>query len=289
MKLTIGSDPELMLAKNGNIVSAIPVLEHGKYDKIDLGNDYCVYYDNTMVETNVPPASTKKKFLNNIRETFKRINSILEESYEILAVPSHSFTKEECRHYDAIEAGCQPEFCAYEEDMCVPPSFKDTFRSAGGHVHIGRSDYMDVDEGFLIDMKSKIEIIRAMDLFLGIPMVLIDNSEASIKRKELYGRGGRFRPTPYGVEYRTPSNFWLNSPVYAEIVYEATNLVFDLGKENNLPKVDVDILEIIDNDDVEKAQAVLESYIRGYSEYFYELVVNAIKHEVKNPKKEWKL
>lgn len=51
-----------------------------------------------------------------------------------------------------------------------------------------------------------LDVVKAMDLFLGVPSVLMDEGE---ERKQLYGKAGAHRPKPYGVEYRTLSNFWI--------------------------------------------------------------------------------
>src|SRR5690606_36805930 len=127
-KMSIGSDPDFMLANtDGQIISAIPVLKNDKYDKIDMGDGYVVYYDNVMLETNVPAAHSKDEFLHNIRETYSRISEVIGKGYQLLAVPSHSFSKEECRHPHAREVGCNPEFCAYEKTISMPPAFKNTF------------------------------------------------------------------------------------------------------------------------------------------------------------------
>jgi len=79
-------------------------------------------------------------------------------------------------------------------------------RSAGGHVHIETS-------------LNKRHVIQACDLFLGVPSVLMDDGEM---RKQLYGKAGCFRPKPYGVEYRTLSNFWIFKKKYIEWVWRNT-------------------------------------------------------------------
>jgi hypothetical protein len=48
-------------------------------------------------------------------------------------------------------------------------------------------------------------VVRKMDLFLSVPLVLMDDG---FQRKAIYGKAGAFRKKPYGVEYRTPSNWW---------------------------------------------------------------------------------
>lgn len=297
-KMSIGSDPEFMLANtDGQIISAIPVLKNDKYDKIDMGDGYVVYYDNVMLETNVPAAHSKDEFLHNIRETYSRISEVIGKGYQILATPSYSFTKEECRHPHAREAGCSPEFDAYEKAMCMPPSFKDTFRSAGGHIHIGRTDFKNFDEyecdenEFLVGFESKPEIIKAMDLFFGVAMVLLDNSEASIKRKILYGKGGRFRPTYYGAEYRTPSNYWLSSPGLAEIAYDCTDLAYNCvkNKEIDLDNLILNPCEVINNDNTENAKELIATYMAKMDKHLAKRIMVASGMKIDTLYKEWKI
>lgn len=54
--------------------------------------------------------------------------------------------------------------------------------------------------------------IPLMDLFCGIPSVLIDRSKDAKIRRMLYGKAGDFRKPNYGLEYRSLSNFWIKSP-----------------------------------------------------------------------------
>jgi len=58
-----------------------------------------------------------------------------------------------------------------------------------------------------------------MDLFLGVPSVLIDDGK---ERKKLYGKAGAYRYKPYGVEYRTLSNFWVFEPGLIDWVWNQT-------------------------------------------------------------------
>jgi len=59
-----------------------------------------------------------------------------------------------------------------------------------------------------------------MDLYLGVPSVLMDKGEL---RKQLYGKAGAYRMKPYGVEYRTLSNFWIFSDTTIGWVWDNTD------------------------------------------------------------------
>lgn len=69
-----------------------------------------------------------------------------------------------------------------------------------GHIHIG---YLNKgEESNITDIEN---IVKVMDLLLGVQSVLLDMDK---ERRILYGKAGCFRFKPYGLEYRTLSNFW---------------------------------------------------------------------------------
>ena len=230
--ITIGTDPEFMMfnIETGSIVSAIPVLNKGKEDKIYLTQDknFAVYYDNTMMEMNVPPARSSDEMVGNIQKLFFLTKKHIGAKYDILAQASHNFTVQECSNEIASLFGCSEELCAWTFQSKSPPegAANNVFRSAGGHIHIGREDFKDFEEGqdgvFLMDFASKADLIRVMDCTVGLAVAFLDNDPSSAARKSLYGEAGRHRLPIYGVEYRTPGNFWLSSPSLVRLISDIT-------------------------------------------------------------------
>lgn len=94
---------------------------------------------------------------------------------------------------------CDPDYNVYTLEANTPPNSEGTLRSAGGHIHIGYENP---------EFVNNLKIVRAMDLFLGIPSILLDKDT---RRKQMYGKAGAYREKPYGVEYRVLSNFWIAS------------------------------------------------------------------------------
>jgi len=119
---------------------------------------------------------------------------------------------------EAFVFGCEPDFNAWTRKMNPRPFVEDlSLRSCGGHVHVGTS-------------LDKIGTIRAMDAFLGVPSIFIDTD---VRRRALYGKAGAHRPKPYGVEYRTLSNFWLWEKQHKEWVYEQTAKALEFVEDGN--------------------------------------------------------
>ena len=110
-----------------------------------------------------------------------------------------------CCNYNAWTKKVNPRPCATNHKL----------RSAGGHVHVG------------IKGINRYQLIRAMDLFLGVPSLFMDKDT---RRRELYGKAGAFRPKPYGAEYRTLSNFWIWDKRLIEWVYHQTSRAIDFVK-----------------------------------------------------------
>jgi hypothetical protein len=118
-----------------------------------------------------------------------------------------------------------------------------------GHIHIG---YDKSDDN------TNIELIKYLDLFLGVPAIIMDNDD---RRKEIYGTAGRFRPTSFGLEYRTLSNFWVSS---IRLQHWAFNAVYSaINAYNN--KLDIkeyhnSIVECINTNNKEMAHDLINAF-----------------------------
>jgi hypothetical protein len=202
MNLMLGCDPEFFLADvNGQLKSAIDKVGGTKAHPmpLPLGPGFAVQEDNVTVEFNIPPAQAKQEFVDSIKATLSFLSDTLSESYGLtpIKLSAVSFPSDQLLDPRAQEFGCEPDFNAWTMMKNPRPSAEDkNLRSCGGHIHIGYDKKLVVPE----------RIIRNMDLFLGIPSVLMDNGEL---RKQLYGKAGAYREKVYGVEYRTLSNYWI--------------------------------------------------------------------------------
>jgi hypothetical protein len=221
MNFTFGCDPEFMLQKNGEICSAIGILKGDKENKLKVNN--CeFYYDNVLGECTVPPASTKEEAISNIKNCLDTFFNVV-SPYELIIKASHKYDQDQLRHKDALKVYCVSENCCYLMEEMEPDTrifHKTNLRSAGGHIHLGAD--------FLKKGYNSWTAARLMDLFAGIPSIFLDNDPSSKKRKEIYGKSGRFRFTSYGIEYRSLSNFWLASPKLVELFYDISETVLSI-------------------------------------------------------------
>jgi hypothetical protein len=81
-----------------------------------------------------------------------------------------------------------------------------------------------------------------------------------LRRRTMYGRAGACRFKTYGVEYRTLSNAWLNSPELIKWVFRAAKRgVEQLMNGNSLEARHGDIQSIINDSNVEKAMAIIRA------------------------------
>jgi len=203
--VTIGADPEVFLRNKytNQFISAIGVLkgtkERPKRFK-ELG--FAVLTDNVLGEFLIPSVTNKKDLVINIQKGIKYIETELPENLEVVITSSAYFDKDQLQTKEAKTFGCLPDFNAWTEEENEFMNAEDSnLRSCGGHIHIG---YKDGD-----NMDTALKLIKALDLFLGVESVLLDEDT---KRRKLYGQSGSFRKTSYGVEYRVLSNFWIKSP-----------------------------------------------------------------------------
>lgn len=81
----------------------------------------------------------------------------------------------------------------------------------GGHVHFG-------------NMRPSTDLLRALDSYLAVPMMLVEKPDTARQRRRRYGFPGDFRLQRHGFEYRTLSS-WLVSPAAARAVLALARII----------------------------------------------------------------
>lgn len=250
-KFKLGCDPEMFLADvTGKLIASCGKIGGSKDMpmRLPLGDGFAVQEDNVAIEFNIPPASNAKEYIDSISRTISFLdNEVKQMGLHIVNLSAASFDKDQLEHPAAQEFGCDPDFNAWTRKRNPRPKAEDeTLRSCGGHVHVG------------VDDVDRILLIKNMDLYLGVPSIIMDKGE---QRKQLYGKGGAHRMKPYGVEYRTLSNFWVYDGKLIEWVWnnteralKATEASFAIDEHKD------DILEAIDNNNKDVAMKLIKKF-----------------------------
>lgn len=250
--ITLGSDPEVFVTKNGKPYPSTGLVEGaGKKNPKHIGDGFYVQEDNVMLEFNIPPSDSEDVFVQNIQGAIGRILPLIPD-YGILVESSMEFDSEHLQTEKAFEFGCDPDFDAYSgEENPLPMFLSENLRHAGGHVHMG------VEESLSSDTTR--EVVKAMDLFTAIPAILKDTD---FLRRITYGKAGRYREKPYGLEYRSLSNFWIANEESIRWVYKNTHKAVDFvnSKQTVSPKTAGIVVRALENSDQKLAEKLIKEY-----------------------------
>ena len=257
--LSFGSDPEFFIRDNktNEIVSAedfIPGDKSFPTDLTDKGHN--MQHDNVMVEICIPPVKNVDEFIKEIEFTVGKVNEYLATKDKNLVVVIQSSATLDSKYLkteNALTVGCSVDYNAWlKEENPKVDVVSTNDRWAGGHIHIGLQDNSD-DEMNYVEMIEN--VVKAFDMFLGLPFVVLDPND---DRKHVYGCAGRFRFTPYGFEYRTLSNYWLSSNKLMKYVFEQMKQAISFINAGN--KIPDEVKEIIDSVNKEKAIEFCQKY-----------------------------
>lgn len=236
---TFGCDCEFILTLHGQYKSAVPVLK-GTRDKRERLGGHEIFHDNVLAEVAIKHGSTLPEVVDNFGAALKWLSSKVSPCKLNLAA-SADFPMRELTDPDAKQAGCDEETDAYTRKTLPSQenAIKTTpFRTAGGHIHLG-------GDGALQDsIKIKL-VVYALDLFVGVPSLYLDNNILAQERRRMYGKAGSYREKSYGLEYRALSPFWLRSPDTVKLVYNLSMFALDFvesGMMNRFWKVDTEKL-----------------------------------------------
>lgn len=213
IKIGIGVDPEFFaLDKEFMRLTSAHDLVPGSKDKPHPLINGAVQVDGLAIEYNTKPAYTAEEFVQYNKDVLRQIREMVPERYDFIYEPAVFFDK---YYFESIpdspkELGCSPDYNAFTGKMNprpVPPEGKETMRTGSGHIHISWTEGADVD-----DLSHRFDcelVVQALETFVG---PFFKKFDKDTDRSSLYGKPGAFRYKPYGVEWRSPSNAWLNHP-----------------------------------------------------------------------------
>lgn len=253
--LTVGSDPEFFITnREGKLVSSIGIIEGTKYEPqklAQLGAGFAIQTDNVLGEFNIPCSTTAHEAAKSIAIMKAYISGFLSGKGLLPKyMASGMFDKDQLNSAEARMFGCSPDYNAWLEDVNLKPDGNSTrLRSAGCHFHVG---YDNPGE------EESLNVIKVLDLFLGVPSILIDSDT---KRRSLYGKSGCFRFCAFGCEYRTMSGFMLSSNELTQWCFNQIFIAIKYLNENGIDEVQSD------------AELIQETINTGNTELAYELMV----------------
>lgn len=215
-ELTLGSDPEGFLVdiKTKKYVSSEGLLGGSKAAPRPLLAG-AVLEDNVTAEFNTPVVrfdDGEAAFVDSIvsvREGLRRL--VADRGLDLEFSSCAKFNPTDLCTEQARESGCDPDYNVYTGDRNSYPSMAGSpVRYCGGHVHIGHPLILDNPRFLPL-------IIKFLDCSVTAAMTVLDGIT---DRHKVYGKLGNFRPKPYGLEYRSPSNAWVKSPDRISFVRE---------------------------------------------------------------------
>lgn len=218
--------------------------------------------DGAAVEFNVPVSTSAGEFDKSIRRAFNALVDILNtKGFTPTSINTINLTDAVLEKHPHLEAvGCDPDYNVYEKTPGLPrgpiPSKYARIRGAGGHLHIGYD-------------KNRIPhdvLVKLLDLVLCLPTLKYDSQPG---RRSWWGQPGIYRPKPYGIEYRTLSNWWLFNPMNSAVAHTIFDLMTSLHENMdqwqavyNLTNWD-SLKLIVYAEDVKGAHSFLENLTRG--------------------------
>lgn len=262
--VTIGSDVELFIKDlNGKLVLANKIVEETKENPriVTVNNNiFKVHKDGAAIEYSIPICHTEEEFVKFHLEIQDYIKSILPPEYTLVFEATALLEEDQMNDKDITVMGCDPDKNPYNKTQNPTPDSSLNFRAAGGHIHFGYENHKE---------NINANIMRWCDMYLGLPSVCIDPDKL---RRSLYGKAGAYRNKPYGVEYRTLSNYMFSNEELLRFVYKNAVLAFEKGIDEYLDPVSLNSFSVqsaINNYAFPLAKTIIEENNIPIIEYQY--------------------
>lgn len=173
--VTLGCDPEFIILNAQG--SVVPA-------NIWLPHRGGIGNDGPLVELRPAPAEHENAVVNNLRSLIRGLGVMIDDQF-------------------GVHMGIRPEAHSCWENYAI-----------GFHIHIGAPRELTT---FAAPQARKFirSFISALDYFVGIPALLLEDTNVRRLGNGTYGKPGDYRVTRATIEYRTPGGFHLRHPQYA--------------------------------------------------------------------------
>jgi hypothetical protein len=248
-----GADPEGFFRQNGELRGSERFIPSAGLLVYGGGK---IVRDGVQFELNPTADILFTTLAHNIKQLFTVLNKLTKE-HEGLTIDFSTLVEVPKKELESLSPetrvlGCHPSlnFYGVKPIRVNPNTYRK--RSTGGHLHFG------LHHTFMYDadaMDNRERLVPLLDVFVGLVSTLIDRDPNAAERRKNYGRAGEYRLPKYGLEYRTPSNFWLKSPVLLSLICDVANTAISIGmasiQGNSAPEIELS--EAVDIDVVTKA------------------------------------
>lgn len=227
MKFKIGADPEFFLRLGGKFVPACGLFPGTKDEPFELDKG-AVQVDGLALEFNIHPAESADEFNNNIETVLAQVDEMIKKVHKNMKRVFVPFARFDKADFDNLKddqkiLGCDPDYSGLTGLINPRPEIQDQpFRTAAGHIHIGWTEGQDITNPI------HFEDCRFVSQYIGDSGYFDPTENAEYERLNYYGGDYSFRPKPYGVEIRFPSNLWLNTKYNRERAFMDVVRLMDL-------------------------------------------------------------
>lgn len=239
-KIGVGCDPEIfVIDKKFNRYTSAHDLIPGTKEAPHPVKNGAVQVDGIALEYNTKPAYTSAEFAQYNTEVQAQLRAMLPEDRYALSMEPAVFLDKV--FFDSLpegpkELGCMPDYNAYtgrQTPAPKPTGLYSTMRTGSGHIHVSWTENADVeDASHRWDCNF---VVKCLEYTVGAYLRTWDKDK---HRANLYGKAGALRYRPYGVEWRRPSNAWLNHPELYGWLFDAVSFVTKAalaGKFDKMP------------------------------------------------------
>lgn len=252
-KYTVGTDPEVFVVNinTNEVISAIGLIPGTKEEPYPISDKgHAIQTDNVMAEFCVPPAQGAEELYLNIKFCLDHLDAMLPNNIKTKILASAHLDEKYLDNEQAQLFGCDADYNAYSLSQNPSIDSNTNLRTAGGHIHIGYNDP---------DFDVNIRLIQALDLYLGLPSLVLDTD---VDRRKMYGKAGAFRIKEYGVEYRTLSNFWIKDEKTVRWAFNGVERAIKfINDEETLSDDDIFSIQMaINNFDLGLACKIMKKY-----------------------------